>query len=350
VALQRTIGNRAVTQMIQSSRSGQRQSVTVQRAAPPTKVSWSEETRTDTNVPPSLIGKVPTSFTLGSEMDADPLSKNSGGLVGSGPKGKSDWWPYLQARHKMGTGLYWVQGHLLNDNLHGPGEPENLTPLSGTSNTNMETSGERAIKDAVLKDGKVVHYKVWAQWRDPAELHGDFGLVADGTGSLVWGEQFAPIGIQWAAWEKQETPPGSGNWVDGPAISPPAPSWYNTFPQPKPSATPAAPPKGFSVQVSAAPAVTGCTVVIKGTGFTDNGHVSISYFGIPRTGEVVGSRGPEPASGVPKVSGGAFTYQENFPFTSTDPSHKPLYVQVHVKDDATSHAELKMVSAGLWVK
>jgi hypothetical protein len=180
--------------MMQKPPISQGQPVTVQRTIPPTKVTWSEVTRTDNDVPAPLIGKVPTSFTLGSEMDADPLSKNSGGLVGSGPKGKSDWWPFLQQRHQLGTGLYWVQGHLLNDNVHGPGEPQNLTPLSGTSNTNMETNGERAIKQAVLNQGKVVHYKVWADWAlSPSDLHRTYGLLADGTGSLLWGEQFAPI-------------------------------------------------------------------------------------------------------------------------------------------------------------
>jgi hypothetical protein len=60
----------------------------------------------------------------------------------------------------------------------------------------METSGERAIKEAVLDDGKVVHYRVWADWRrSPSDLHKDYGLLADGSGSLLWGEQFAPVGI-----------------------------------------------------------------------------------------------------------------------------------------------------------
>jgi hypothetical protein len=101
-------------------------------------------------------------------------------------------------------------------------------------------------------------------------------------------------------------------------------------------------------------------VTIKGTGFTDHGHVSISYIGIPRTGEkspattsaapVVGHRGTERAHGAPTVAGGAFTYQEDFPFTSKDAPHKFLSVQVIVKDDVTGHGDLQMVSAGNWVK
>lgn len=332
----------------------------IQRQVPPTKVSWKEITLTDNNVPPNLTGKVPTSFTLGSEMDADPLSTDSGGLVGSGPKGKSDWWPFLQQRHKLGTGLYWVQGHLLNDNVHGPGEPANLTPLSNTSNTNMETNGERAIKKAVVNQKKVVHYKVWAEWRSPSELHNAYGMIADGTGSLLWGEQFAPIGINWAAWEKVEQPVGSGTWVDGPVISQPAPSWYNTFPQPGTTPTPQSAPKNFAVSVAGAKTQTGCRIQIKGSGFTTGGHVTISFFGIPRTGEkspgtltqapVVGFRGPEPIQGAPQVVAGDFVHQEDFNFMSTDQAHKFLNVQVIVRDDATGLGDVKTLGAGLWVQ
>lgn len=76
----------------------------------------------------------------------------------------------------MSSPLYWVQGHLLNDNLHGPGEPDNLVPLSNTSNTNMETSGERAVKKAV-EAGKVLHYRVEAVWdKEPADRRRAYGV------------------------------------------------------------------------------------------------------------------------------------------------------------------------------
>lgn len=82
-----------------------------------------------------------------------------------------------------------------------------------------------------------------------------------------------------------------------------------------------------------------CTLVVTGTSFT-----------IPRTGEPVGARRPEDASGTPNVVGGAFTYQEDFPFTSTDVPHKSGSVQVLVRDDATGAGDVIFVSARPWVK
>lgn len=49
------------------------------------------------------------------------------------PKGSA--LPFYQALHQIRNN--WVQGHMLNDNIHGPGEPKNLVPITGTLNTNM---------------------------------------------------------------------------------------------------------------------------------------------------------------------------------------------------------------------
>jgi hypothetical protein len=101
-----------------------------------------------------------TTFTFPRKMIAWPLSAE--GPPGSGPNNKAEWWPYFQARHKLRNN-YWVQGHMLNDNIHGPGEPKNLVPITGTLNTNMLGIVERFVKTAVSK-GSVLYYEVEAHW------------------------------------------------------------------------------------------------------------------------------------------------------------------------------------------
>ena len=93
--------------------------------------------------------------------------------------------------------MFWVQGHLLNDNIWGPGTPRNLVPISGALNTNMLNLVEVEVKKRAAK-GDVLRYIVQAHWDiTPTKIRESFGLVADGTGSLNWGEQFAPTRLSW---------------------------------------------------------------------------------------------------------------------------------------------------------
>jgi hypothetical protein len=62
-----------------------------------------------------------SAFTFPRRMIAWPLTLE--GPTGSGPNNKAARWPYFQQRHQIRNN-YWVQGHLLNDNIHGPGEPK----------------------------------------------------------------------------------------------------------------------------------------------------------------------------------------------------------------------------------
>jgi hypothetical protein len=215
-----------------------------------------------------------TVFTFTRTMIAWPLTAL--GPPGSEPDNKAAWWPYFQARHKIQAGLYWVQGHLLNHKVHGPGAPYNLVPISNTTNTNMEAIIESFAKKHV-DAGLVLWYQVNAHFDGPKALknwpadilqrtqalaqalknlnhavpslrdlaHPQFmrqayGLLgsANQPGSLLWGEQFAPTRLSWEL--KQ-----SVNWNTTPDwhpanhkfkgiarsdhISPD--SWYNTFPQ-----------------------------------------------------------------------------------------------------------------------
>lgn len=60
---------------------------------------------------------------------------------------------------KNGSSNYYIRGHLLNHNIHGPGTWQNMTPLSGSGNGLHERSAESAIKNAV-DNGKIVYYSV----------------------------------------------------------------------------------------------------------------------------------------------------------------------------------------------
>ena len=54
----------------------------------------------------------------------------------------------------------YVQGHLLNHHVYGPGHEKNLTPIHRKLNTQMSASCEEPIKAAVLVKKKVVSYEV----------------------------------------------------------------------------------------------------------------------------------------------------------------------------------------------
>lgn len=126
------------------------------KALPKTKVYWEMITLSDRD--PST--KQWSTFTFPRRMIAWPLTLE--GPAGTGPDNKSAWWPYFQKRHQIRNN-YWVQGHLLNDNIHGPGEPKNLVPITGTLNTNMLGIVERFVKTAV-SNSKVIYYEVKAHW------------------------------------------------------------------------------------------------------------------------------------------------------------------------------------------
>ena len=337
---QRLVGNRAVVTLVARVRAapGGGAPLVVQRAPPPTQVAWTSITKTDTVPAPPALAGAPTSFTFAHTMEADPLSTDPNGHKGSGPNGKADWWPWFQKRHGLG-GLYWVQAHLLNDNLYGPGEPKNLVPFSNTSNTNMETQGERAVKNAV-KAGKVVHYKVTAVWdKEPADRRRAWGLIAEG-GTLLWGEQFAPTAIVWQAAEKTEQPPGSGNWVDATALSQPSLGWYNTFPDPghQPAASgQVVPASALAAQVQDSLSPGGDEVVLRGAGFTDGGTIRLEWSRNSLTKPTVVE------DVAPAIVGGAFDFRR-----SSQNIH--LLLQVRITDLTTGNwiARIHNPSSGTW--
>jgi len=177
-------------------------------ALPKTVVSTTFITLGDVNT--LLATPATVSFTFPWVMTADPLT--SVGDPGSEPDNKSPWWPYFKVRHS--GGLYWVQGHMLNHHVHGPGTTSNLVPISNTLNTNMSAMVEELVKKMV-DQGKILRYVVRAHWdgykatdvpfdmeQHPAAMRKICGIAGvDPDGDLVWGEQFAPSRLSWEVWE-----------------------------------------------------------------------------------------------------------------------------------------------------
>ncbi|RXK58590.1 DUF4157 domain-containing protein [Lacibacter luteus] len=81
---------------------------------------------------------------------------------GSGPdtSAKHSVYDKIDFRQK-GNGSYYIRGHLINDNLGGPGKWNNMTALSRTANHEHEGKVESKVK-AAFDAGAVVRYKVVA--------------------------------------------------------------------------------------------------------------------------------------------------------------------------------------------
>lgn len=127
---------------------------------PKTKVYYTNITLSDCNPTTSQW----ESYWFPRKMVAFPLTKE--GREGYGPKNtlteSPAWWPLFQERHKTQPD-WWVRGHLLNDNIHGPGGKENLVPISKPLNTNMLNAVEVYVKSQVTS-GKILRYTVEAHW------------------------------------------------------------------------------------------------------------------------------------------------------------------------------------------
>ena len=96
--------------------------------------------------------------TMGQKMTASLLTKE--GEKGSTPSGDHPAFTTLLKRRDGGRS-YYIRGHLLNDNIHGPGKWKNMTILSQAGNKNHLRSAEEPVKKAVLS-GAVVSYSVEA--------------------------------------------------------------------------------------------------------------------------------------------------------------------------------------------
>ena len=100
----------------------------------------------------------------GTSMVAHPLTPKHD--TGSAPSASPGVWDEVRpdVLRRDGVGLY-VRGHLLNQQLGGPGSEENLTPITYAANSDHLHSVEKVLKgmiNAPKKSQQIVHYEVKA--------------------------------------------------------------------------------------------------------------------------------------------------------------------------------------------
>lgn len=153
-----------------------------------------------------------TSHVFTRRMLACPLTIN--GPPGSEPDGKASWWvKYLNVNTLGHSKRAWVQGHLLNHHIHGPGIPVNLVPITDQLNRIMERWAEKFVKDEILKKGHILKYEVTVNWLAGAlsgqgsDWLGNASKHAAGMhqafDNLKTGECLAPTSVSWEAWTIQ---------------------------------------------------------------------------------------------------------------------------------------------------
>jgi hypothetical protein len=121
-------------------------------------------------VPSSVIkyGSV-TSKQGGKYAEAQILSSDSGGSKGTEPADDPPIWSAVQERKSDDNKRAYVQGHLLNHNVHGPGKRFNMTPITYSANAEHKEGIEKEIKERILDNDEVVSYKVTAEYGDHPE-------------------------------------------------------------------------------------------------------------------------------------------------------------------------------------
>ncbi len=130
--------------------------------------SWADLLRTmlgTAKSPPSVIkyGNV-NAKQGGAWAKAEILSQDSGGSTGTEPQDSPPIWSAVQKRKNDNNDRAYVQGHLLNHNVQGPGKRFNMTPITYKANDDHKRGIEAEIKKRVLDDDEVVYYKVEAKY------------------------------------------------------------------------------------------------------------------------------------------------------------------------------------------
>ncbi len=96
--------------------------------------------------------------TVGVSMTAFPLGPDH--PQGSGPTGQATLMGRLPTDPKFSAGKKYIRGHLLNDNLGGPGRAVNLFPITAQANADHHSKIESYVKDWVNNRGLWTTYLV----------------------------------------------------------------------------------------------------------------------------------------------------------------------------------------------
>nr|WP_321465819.1 DUF4157 domain-containing protein [uncultured Desulfobulbus sp.] len=147
---------------------------------------------------------------------------NNGSSPSSGEMGNPLWGKV--SKRKQGQGVYYIKGHLLNDNLGGPGSTwNNLTPLTQAANSDHKNRFEKFVKLAVngsegpyneptpdqarARNLKTVNFVVTARYgqqaraADIAYFRDQGGQDATDKADIIEGEQAIPVALDCAAHE-----------------------------------------------------------------------------------------------------------------------------------------------------
>jgi hypothetical protein len=97
------------------------------------------------------------------EVEANPLTWMPGNTKGSGPRQYPLGWDHasekgVKEENKI-RDLIYIRGHLLNDNIHGPGVTWNLVPITRVMNSNMEEHAEKKGKQVLEENQR--HRIMW---------------------------------------------------------------------------------------------------------------------------------------------------------------------------------------------
>ncbi|MDZ8085219.1 MAG: DUF4157 domain-containing protein [Nostoc sp. DedQUE12b] len=104
-------------------------------------------------------GYIDSKYLVGKKMEATKLGPNH--PQGSPPGGALNLlMKKLQTNPRSGNHEKYIKGHLLNDNLGGPGSAQNLYPITADANSKHVRQVENKVKDWVNSQGYWVYYKV----------------------------------------------------------------------------------------------------------------------------------------------------------------------------------------------
>ncbi len=127
----------------------------------------------DGDVPKSKVG-YPEKETAGDKeygklMEGDIITKKvpESGETGSAPSDGGNMWEKLRKRKKGGS-TYYIRGHLLNDNTHGPGKWKNMTPLTRKANSKHHSIAEQYLKRGVRAGGAIRYHVRAVYGNDPS--------------------------------------------------------------------------------------------------------------------------------------------------------------------------------------
>ena len=162
-------------------------------ASPEQQMATDVKVETDTNAPvrvgdvtatPTVAYQTKTlqidkgSDTVGVSMTAEYLAPNHPQGSSPGDSEQAAIFTYLPTIGKVPEGssrqggAVYIKGHLLNDNLGGPGVEKNLFPISVQANSEHKTRIETKVKDIVNNQGLLAHYAVTVGYTAPEKVPG----------------------------------------------------------------------------------------------------------------------------------------------------------------------------------